>query len=148
MTHARDALGDARGEFRPIELRRLVRPFLGRGRALLAAILLPVVTIWIGSAWLPPSYQATAQVLLEQDRFQLGKIADVMTAPVLPEQATVSNEIAILRSTPVLEELFNDRGLESLGALDRRFTLRGDGVAVWVQVGRGIHLPLGGDTQI
>lgn len=107
MIHARepraDLRGDPRGDFRPISLRSLVQPFLGRGRALVAAALVPVALIWIASGWLPPSYRATAQVLLEQDEIQLGKIADVMKAPVLPESATVSNEIAILLSTPVLE---------------------------------------------
>lgn len=108
VIHAReqprgDARFDGRSDFRPISLRRLVQPFLGRGRALLAATLLPAVLVWIGSGWLPPSYQATAQILLEQDQVQLGKIADVMKAPVLPDSATVSNEIAILLSTPVIE---------------------------------------------
>jgi uncharacterized protein involved in exopolysaccharide biosynthesis len=61
------------------------------------------VAIWTASGWLPPSYRATAQVLLEQDQVQLGKIADVMKAPVLADSANISNEIAILLSTPVLQ---------------------------------------------
>ncbi len=104
MIHGRtQPRGEAPAEFRPITLRRLVQPFLGRGRALVAATLLPVAAIWIGSGWLAPRYQATAQILLEQDQVQLGKIADVMKTPVLPDSATVSNEIAILLSTPILE---------------------------------------------
>ena len=34
---------------------------------------------------LPPTYQASAQILLERDRVELGKIADVLTAPVISE---------------------------------------------------------------
>jgi uncharacterized protein involved in exopolysaccharide biosynthesis len=51
--------------------------------------------------------------MLEQDQVQLGKIADVMKAPVLPDSATVSNEIAILLSTPVLQG-----AAQRLGMLD------------------------------
>ena len=100
MIHSRDL---PRAEFRPINLRRVIQPFLGRWPALLAATLLPVLAIWTGSGYLPPSYRATAQILLEQDQVQLGKIADVMKAPVLPDSATISNEIAIIFSTPVLQ---------------------------------------------
>ena len=92
-----------RAEFRPINLRRVIQPFVGRWPALLAATLLPVIAIWTASGYLPPSYRATAQILLEQDQVQLGKIADVMKAPVLPDSATISNEIAIIFSTPVLQ---------------------------------------------
>lgn len=98
-----DLRGDLRGDFRPISLGRLIRPFLGRGRALLAATLLPAAVVWLGTGWLPPSYSATAQILLEQDEVQLGKIADMLKAPGLPDSATVPNQIAILLSAPVLE---------------------------------------------
>ena len=138
MIHAREQPRgemrfDGRSDFRPISLRRLVQPFLGRGRALLAATLLPAVVIWIGSGWLAPSYRASAQILLEQDQVQLGKIADVMKAPVLPDSATVSNEIAILLSTPILE-----------GAARRLGMLDADGAPVGPAAAlgpAGPHLP-------
>ncbi len=114
MIHAREAVrGDEQTAFRPISLRRLVQPFVGRWQALLAATVIPVVAIWIASGWLPPTYRATAQILLEEDQVQLGKIAEMMKAPVLPDSATVSNEIAILLSTPVLEA-----AARTLGMLD------------------------------
>lgn len=140
MIHAREPRPDLRSdfrseprdEFRPLSLRRLVRPFLGRGRALAAATLLPVVLVWIGSGWLPPSYQATTQILLEQDEVQLAKIADVMKAPVLPDSATVSNEIAILLSTPVLE-----------GAARRLGMLDAEGQPIGAAAGNGTGIGAG-----
>ena len=130
----RGPLRRGRGDFRPISLRRLVQPFLGRGRALLAATLLPAVLdldrqrLAAADATGP-----AAQILLEQDEVQLGKIADVMKAPVLPDSATVSNEIAILLSTPILE-----------GAARRLGMLDADGAPVGpaAALGRaGPHLP-------
>jgi len=98
-------------EFRPISLRGLLRPFAGRWLLLTAAILAPAIAAWIASGLLPPTYQASAQVLLERDRVELGEIADVLTAPVISDSATVSNEIAILLSTPVLEGAARRLGL-------------------------------------
>jgi succinoglycan biosynthesis transport protein ExoP len=129
VIHARETRGDPRGEFRPIELRALVQPFLGRGRALLAATLIPIIVVGIGSGLLPPSYEATAQVLLEEDRVQLGKLADVMKAPVLADSATVSNEIAILLSSPVLEG-----AARRLGMLEVAGPVRPSGPGRLVQV--------------
>lgn len=100
MIHAREA---AAAEFRPIDLRRAMRPFVGRWQALLVATITPVLVVWFASGYLPPSFRATAQVLLAQDQVQLGKIADVMKAPILPDSASISNEIAIMQSTPVLQ---------------------------------------------
>jgi hypothetical protein len=37
-------------EFRPINLRRMIQPFVGRWPALLAATLLPVLVVWTASA--------------------------------------------------------------------------------------------------
>ncbi len=98
-------------EFRPISLRGLLRPFAGRWLLLAAAILLPAAAAWTAAGMLPPTYQASAQVLLERDRVELGEIADVLTAPVISNSATVSNEIAILLSTPVLEGAARRLGL-------------------------------------
>jgi uncharacterized protein involved in exopolysaccharide biosynthesis len=103
------------GEFRPIDLRRLVQPFRHRGPLLAAAILMPVAVVWTAAGQLPPTYRSSAQVLLERDRVELGEIADVLTAPVISDSATVSNEIAILLSTPVLEG-----AARRLGLLDAR----------------------------
>jgi succinoglycan biosynthesis transport protein ExoP len=101
VTHGRDYSSPT--EFRPIDLRRVVQPFVGRGWALAAATLLPVLVVWIASGYLPPSYRASSQILLEQEQVQLGKIADVMKAPLMPDSASISNEIAIILSTPVLQ---------------------------------------------
>jgi len=103
------------GEFRPIDLRRLVRPFARRRRLLAAALLVPVVAVWIAAGQLPPTYEASAQILLERDRVELGEIDDLLTAPVISDSATVSNQIAILLSTPVLEG-----AARRLGLLDAR----------------------------
>jgi uncharacterized protein involved in exopolysaccharide biosynthesis len=99
------------GEFRPISLGGLLRPFAGRGPSLAAAVLLPAAAAWTAAGHLPPTYQASAQLLLERDRVELGEIADVLTAPVISDSATVSNEIAILLSTPVLEGAARRLGL-------------------------------------
>ena len=105
----------AAGEFRPIDLRRLVQPFARRWPLLAAAIVVPVVLVWTAAGELPPTYRASAQILLERDRVELGEIADVLTAPVISNSVTVSNEIAILLSTPVLEG-----AARRLGLLDAR----------------------------
>ena len=163
MIHAREAARDsARAEpapaFRPISLRRLVGPFLGRWPALLAATLLPALVVAVGSGWLPLTWQATAQVLLEQDEVQLGKIADVMKAPVLPDSATVSNEIAILLSTPVLEGAARRLGLlgpdgRPVGPAARAPAGAGSGAiagalrAVGLAPRRAGPMPLGADAE-
>lgn len=94
-----------------LDLRRTLAPFARRWPLLVASVLVPVILAWIGTGYVPPVYQASAQVLLERDRVQLGKIADVLTAPTISDAATVSNEIAILVSTPVLEAAAQRLGL-------------------------------------
>lgn len=108
MIHHRELAGH---EFRPISLRRVLQPFAGRLPLLAAAMLLPAMIVWTASGRLPPTYRATALILLEQDEVQIGKIADMMKAPILTDSATISNEIAIILSTPVLQGAAHRLGL-------------------------------------
>ena len=119
--------GSGEPDFRPINLRRLMQPFARRWPLLVAALVVPVALVWTMTGFLPPTYQASAQILLERNRVQLGKIADVLAAPVTSNSATVSNEIAILLSTPVLEG-----AARRLGLLDAKGTLAGSNRHLWL----------------
>ncbi|WP_171208078.1 MULTISPECIES: Wzz/FepE/Etk N-terminal domain-containing protein [unclassified Ruegeria] len=100
----RSHLEDQTDRFRPLDLRSLVLPFVQRWMVILAAVFLPAAAAWYYSYQLPPSYEASATLLLDRERVLLGDIADVSATANLADSVHVSNEIAVLLSLPVLED--------------------------------------------
>ena len=95
--------------FRPLTFRRLLRPFLDFPKLLIAAFLLPLILVYVLTSFLPPSYDATANILVEQRRVELGDIADVV-APRAIDSAHMSSQIEILMSVPVLQRAATELG--------------------------------------
>lgn len=105
-------------DFRPISLRRLVRPLV-RGWPLLAAAAVAAAGLaWWGTGRIPARYEATAQLLLERDRVELGAIPEMLAASLVPDAAGVSNEIAVVLSSPVLEAAAERLGMLTPPAAD------------------------------
>lgn len=88
--------------FRPISPRLLLEPFERRWPILAGAFLVPAILAWVLSLAMPATYTASAKILLDRERVPLGDIADVVASSDLTDSVTVSNEIAVLLSNPVL----------------------------------------------
>ena len=89
--------------------RRLIRPFLDYPKLLLLAFFGPLVVVYILTSFLPASYDATANILVEERRVELGEIAGVVT-PRAIDSAHMSSQIEILLSVPVLERAATELG--------------------------------------
>lgn len=90
--------------FRPISLAALVRPLRRGWPLLLAAAVGCAALAWWGTGRLPPRFEATAQLLLQRDRVELGAIPEMLATPLIPDAAGVSNQIAVILSAPVLQD--------------------------------------------
>lgn len=101
--------GPSMQAFRPLTLRRLIRPFLEQPKFLLLAFFGPLIVVYLLTSFLPNSYQSTANILVEQRRVELGEIADVVT-PRAIDSAFMSSQIEILLSAPVLERAATELG--------------------------------------
>ena len=88
--------------FRPISVRSMIEPFRRRWLILLVALAGPMTLVWTLTARLPPSYTATASVIIDRDRVPLGTIADMVSVSEMTDSVIVSNEIAVILSAPVL----------------------------------------------
>lgn len=95
--------------YRPLTFRRLIRPFLDHPKVLLASFLAPFLVVYVLTSFLPASYEATANILVEQRRVELGEIADVVT-PRAIDSAYMSSQIEIMLSVPVLERAATELG--------------------------------------
>jgi|GEM_PF-4222662 len=108
-TDTRALPGPAPQAFRPLTFRRLIRPFTDYPKLLLAAFFGPLIVVYILTSFLPASYNATANILVEERRVELGEIAGVVT-PRAIDSAHMSSQIEILLSVPVLERAATELG--------------------------------------
>lgn len=105
-------------DFRPISFRSLVRPLRRGWPFLIMAAVGCAALAWWGLERLPPRFEATTQILLQRDRVELGVIPEMLAAPVIPDAAGVSNQIAVLLSAPVLEDAAKRLGMLTSTAAD------------------------------
>lgn len=89
-------------DFRPMTLRRLLRPLLDNWKLIGLGALVPLVVVYILALMLPTTYSATSSILVEERQIDLGDIEQVV-APSVRDAATVASQIEIVLSDPVLE---------------------------------------------
>ena len=89
-------------DFRPMTLRRLIWPLLENWKLILAGLLIPAILVYLLTFFMARTYSATANILVEERRIDLGEISEVVT-PSTRDSSTVASQIEIILSDPVLE---------------------------------------------